>query len=423
MELNQPDDVSNSLSVPPSFTTDFLNAFLSTIFTIVLWFLFFMYYEFLSGLLPLLPGISLGTIGGTLIVFFFTYSLIIRWFEIWAYKLASWRSGVPYMNYRTKCPFFQRSRLTFSCKAEQITPLKLEIFEKCHNKAMWEVCWPERIPSILEVYDEAPAKTKQQFAFMLAAMKEHALPAGEKMHEALTNNTLELEARVSAGYALEEMKDKSGIEPLIAMVGQFDQRTDKMIRSILVRYKDMAVPSLISAVQNCDNDIKCGGFVDVMGKIGHSNFVPTLDNLLTNETTGEFTRLQAIYALQEIASEDAFRILIAYLEKAPDEEQITIKQACLSRKLISFPLLIDLLSSTEITEDYYARVGDILAEVDANTYDRFFTKLGEDRGIETVQRLATILKKNTPEEDEFLMMHDVLSKYLDNSTSLTNLSD
>ncbi|MHA2246467.1 MAG: HEAT repeat domain-containing protein [Candidatus Hodarchaeales archaeon] len=423
MESKQPDDVSSSISIPPSFTTDFLNAFISTIFTIILWAIFLSWYPRLSGFLHLFGGISLGTIGGTLIVFFFTYSLIVRWLEIWAYRLASWRSGIPYMNYRTKCPFFQRSWLTFSCRAEQITPLKLEIIEKCHQEVMWEACWPERIPSILEVYDEAPVKTKQHFAFILAAMKEHALPAGEKMHEALTNDTLELEARVSAGYALEEMKNESGIEPLIAMVGQFDQRIDKMIRAILVRYKDMAVPHLISAVQNCDNDVKCGGFVDVMGKIKHSNFVPTLDNLLTDDTTGDFTRLQTIYALQEIATEDAFRILITYLERAPNEEQITIKEVCLSRKLISLPLLIDLLSNSEITEEYYALVGDILAEVDANTYDRFFTKLGELRGIETVQRLATILKENTPDEEEFLRIHNVLSKHMDNSTSLPNLSD
>ena len=117
---------------------------------------------------------------------------------------------------------------------------------------MWEACWPDRIPSILEKYDEAPANMKQQFAFILAAMKDIASPAGDKMNEALINDTLEMEARVAAGYALEEMKDERGIEPLIGMMGQFDQRTDQMIRAILGRYQEMANPHLLEAIQNCE---------------------------------------------------------------------------------------------------------------------------------------------------------------------------
>lgn len=423
MGLNQPDSVSNSTTASPSLLSDLMNAVFSTMFTIILWVLFFQYYEVLGGLIPLFLGVSLGTLAGTILLFFFSYSLVIRWFEIIAYQLASWRTNVPYMNYRTKCPFLVRKRFTFSCRAEQIAPFELNIFEKCHKKPMWEACWPERIPSILEKYDEAPANVKQQYAFILAAMKEYASPAGDKMYETLTNDALEVEARVAAGYALEEMKNESGIEPLIAMVGQFDQRTDQMIRSILGRYKEMVIPYLVDAIQNCENDIQCGGFVEILGKTKQDSVIPTLKNLLSDNTTGDITKLQTMYALQEISSEESFKLLITHLEKAPEEEQAVIKEACLTRGLVSFPILIDLLSNREIPEDYYARVGDILAEVDASTYDRFFTKIGELQGTDTVQRLATILKENTPEEEEFLRLHEVLSKHLSSPPSLASPSD
>jgi HEAT repeat protein len=417
MEISQSDSAPKSTPPPPSFTSDLMNAILMTIFTVILWVLFFQYYGVLGALIPLFLGVSVGTLVGTILLFFFSFSLVVRWLEIIAYQIASWRTNVPYMNYRTKCPFLVRKRLAFSCRAEQIAPFELEIFEKCHKQTMWEACWPDRIPSILEKYDEAPANMKQQFAFILAAMKELASPAGDKMYEALINDTLEVEARIAAGYALEEMRNESGIKPLIEMVGQFDQRTDQMIRAILGRYKEMAIPQLIEAIQNCDNDIQCGGFIEILGKTKQDSVIPTLTNLLVDDSAGEYTKLQIIYALQTISSEESFKVLISHLEIATEEEQAVIKEACLSRGIISFPILIDLLSSPEISEEYYARVGDVLAEVDASTYDKFFTKLGELKGSETVQRLASILKENTPEEEEFLKIHEVISKHLSSPIS------
>ena len=214
MGLNQSDTEATPPPAPPSFSTDLMNAIISAMFTFFLWVLFFQYYGVLGGLIPLFLGVSVGTLVGTIILFYFSYSLVVRWFEIAAYQLASWRKNVPYMNYRTKCPFLVRKWFTFSCRAEQIAPFDLEVFEKCHKEPMWKACWPERVPSILEKYDEAPANVKQQYAFILALMKESASSAGEKMHEALTNDSLDIEARVSAGYALEEMKNESGIENL-----------------------------------------------------------------------------------------------------------------------------------------------------------------------------------------------------------------
>ena len=417
MGLNQSDTEPTSIPAPPNLTSDLMNAIFSAMFTVILWVLFFQYYGLLSGLIPLFLGVSVGTLVATIILFYFSYALVVRWFEIAAYQLASWRTNVPYMNYRIKCPFLIRRRLTFSCRAEQIAPFEVEIFEKCHKKSMWEACWPERIPSILMKYDEAPANMKQQYAFILAAMKDNASPAGDKMYEALTNETLEIEARVAAGYALEEMRNERGIEPLIAMLGQFDQRTDQMVRAILGRYQEMAIPHLIDAIQNCENDTLRGGFVELLGKTKQDSVIPTLKNLLTDDSTEEITRLQSIYALQEISSDESYKTLISHLEVAPEEEQAIIKEVCLSRGMISFPILIDLLANRDISENYYSLIGDVLAEVDASTYDKFFTRIRESQGNETAQRLASILKENTPEEEEFLRLHTVLSKHLSSPAS------
>ena len=64
----------------------------------------------------------------------YTIALFSRLFEVIAYQSASWRTGVPYMNYKTKCPFLKRKLLSFSCKAEQLAPFEVAAFEKCHKK-------------------------------------------------------------------------------------------------------------------------------------------------------------------------------------------------------------------------------------------------------------------------------------------------
>lgn len=409
-----------SATPPPNFMSDLGYLLLTTIVTVFLWVIFFNYLDFLF---------ALDLIGFVLILVIlmflmpYTFYTIRRWFEIWAYQVVSWRRGLPYMNYKTKCPFLQRSMFTFSCKAEQIAPFDEGIFKKCHIEPMWKACWPERIPSILQIFDDAPSKAKKELAFLLALMKEHAFPASSKMIEVLTNPVYEIEVRVSAGYALAEMKHEGGIEPLIEMVGQYNPRLDQTIRAILVHYSEMAVPSLHAAVQNCESDSQCGGLVEILGKIKDSNSLPILKSLLAQDKVGELTRLQTIYALQEMNSEEAIKILIEYLERAPEEEQTAIKQVCISRNLLSFPILIELLANQEISEDYYARIGDILAEVDARTYDHFFTELSVTQGLTTVQKLAAILKENTPEEEEFRKTHEVLAKHIANTgLNTTDLS-
>jgi HEAT repeat protein len=435
MTSEQLDVTPSSTTTEPRFFPDLLSVLLYLIVTIILWAIFFRFFD---------SVLSLG-IFGLAIIFIamfilmpYTIALFSRLFEVIAYQNASWRTGVPYMNYKTKCPFLKRKLLSFSCRAEQLAPFEVAAFEKCHKKHMWEPCWPERLPSILEVFNDVhrylpnfhkrlgiferlayrgmseeqkQAKYKQQLVLNVATMKEHALSAATTMYEVLVNETEALEIRITAGFALAEMKEESGITPLISMLGQFDQRSDQTIKAVIARYRDKALPHLIEAVKDCETDMKCGGLIELLGKIGHEDSVPTLEGFLTSDSSGEYTRLQTLYALQEINSEESFKILITYLENAPDEEHEIIKQACLSRKMTSFPLLIELLADREISEDYYSLIGDILAEVDAKTYDRFFTKFSEVKNQETVQRLAKILKENTPEEEEFQMLHQVLSKH------------
>ena len=346
-----------------------------------------------------------------MIILPYTLTAITLWFNIWAYKILSWQTNLPYMNYRAKCIFLQRKRFTFSCLAEQIAPYEKDKSERCHREELWKVCWPQRIPSILEAYDQVPDKRKQRLSTLLAAMKEYAAPAGPKMLVALNNTTLEPRTRIYAGLVLAVTKNEDGIEPLLNMLGNYETRTDKSIRAVISRYGETVIPHLINAIQDSEDDNMCGVLVDIMGRTEHPNIIPTIDNLLKNEATGEFTRLQAIYALQGLQSEEAYKVLLDNFEKASEDEQTQIKGVFLSNKPISLPLLIEVLPDREISEDFYSKIGDVLAEVDAKSYDRIFTSIRESKGIETSQRLARILKENTPEEEEFQKIRDVLNKH------------
>ncbi len=391
-----------------SFVEDFIKIFVRTVFTIFLWYLFFGFY---SSLMQDIIGLVIIFVV-MLLLLPYTISLLSQWFQIWTYQMITWQSGKPYMNYKSKCPFLVRKRFTFSCRAEQVAPYEKDLVEKCHKVTLWEACWPERIPSILEVYDDTLPKNKQQLAFILVTMKEYASPAGSKMLSVLNDASLEMNSRISAGVALSSMKNENGIPPLLAMLGQIDQKIDQTIKAVLVRYGETALPYLISAVHESEDDSQCGGIIEIMGKIGHANAIPVLEEILNKDTTGEYTRLQAIYALQELDIEEAYEKLIVYFEHASEEEDEVIKGVFQSRKLICFPLLIDLLSNRDISEEYYAKIGDVLAEVDARTYDRFLIKIRETKGLETSQRLARILKENTPEEEEFLTLQAILDKHI-----------
>ena len=207
-----------------------------------------------------------------------------------------------------------------------------------------------------------------------------------------------------------QMKNETAIPPLIEMVGSGgDIKQEQTIRAVITRFKERAVPHLITALNSSNDDNRSGGFAEILGKIGDETSIPTLQEILTKETSEEYTRLQSIYALQEISTVASYKALIVYLESAPEEEKEAIKEACLSKKLITFPILIELLTHAEISEEYYIEIGDILAQVQAPTYDKLFTKL-EDKGL--VKKLASILKEHTPEEEEFLPLHEVLDQYI-----------
>ncbi|MHA2226370.1 MAG: HEAT repeat domain-containing protein [Candidatus Hodarchaeales archaeon] len=429
MEVEQPDSIPSSITTPPNFFADFLNVLFTAIITFILWSFFFAFYDDLMLWFPLpIPifRLSIGTIVAAFFLFLYTVSFVGRLLEVSAYKLASWQVGVPYMNYRTKCRFIQRKRLTFTCRAEQIAPFKTEIFEKCHKEHMWEACWTDRVPSILEVFDTVPVKEKRKLAILLAEMKDFARLASTKMYETLINDSLDIETRIWAGFPLAEMKDERGIEPLVALIGQYEQpigqksslersvtvAPDQLLVSLMVRYGEITLPYLERAIQSSESNSRIGSLVEILGKIKHESSIPLLSGLLSSETTEEYVKLQTVYALQEIGTEESFKVIISYLENAPEEEHDLIKQACMSRIMISFPILIDLLANPETSEEYYTRIGDILADLDAGTYNRFFKKLLESQETEAVKRLLTILKENTPEEEEYLKIHKVLDKHL-----------
>jgi HEAT repeat protein len=404
-EHSLPDPVKLAPSAP-TFSNDLARGFLTLSISGMVWILLFTNLPFF---------LSLGLLGLIVIIVAilwllpYTFTGVNRLFQAVAYQRAASQTQLPYMNYPTKCQFLQRRQLTFSCLAEQIAPFDLTVFNRCHNQPLWELCWQERIPSILEVFEIETSERQQRLGFILAAMKEYAMPAAEKMLEALNNEDLDTQVRITAGYALEEMKEELAIAPLVDMIGLFDQQADKLIQSVVARYGESALPHLIKALQDCESDITCGSLVETVGRIKHDNGVPALDQILSDDTKGDFTRMQALYALRTIGSEASFKRLIAHLDVAQTEEHTIVKAVCLANKEVCFPILIELLDDRSISETYYERIGDILAEEGAKTYNQLFAQLRRTKDDASVLRLVQTLKEHTPENDqEFIALHQVL---------------
>jgi len=414
--LDIPKQSSEPVMKEPEFTSDVINALISSIVALFAWLLFFYYY----GLI-----LSLELIGIIITFIFFMillpYTLfqISRWFEIFAYKLLTFRSGMQYLNYKTKCPFLKRKRLTFYCTAEQIRPKEAvfdDTFLKCHKELMWQECWPNRVPSILQVFDTKLPKQKQQLIFILANMKGKAVQSKTKILEVLNKDEEDIESRLAAGYALAEMKEEQAILPLLSMLGKFDQRRDQTIRAILVRFQSLAIPYLAESLVNCESDNVCGSLIEILGKIKVPSTVPVLKDVLLKPEASEYIRLEVLYALKENATNEAYELLVQHLKNAGDEEHEIIRTITQSsRKMIL--LLIELLSDPSISKEYYEKVGDILASLDASTYDKLFTNISQEEGAERARYLAGILKENTPEDEEFQTLHLILEKHMANSES------
>ncbi len=409
MSDDQIDTPMISSEMAPDFVSDFIGAISMVFLVIAIWFVFFnLVYPFLA-----IQFEFLGLIGSMIIMMFlltYTFARFSEFLSVMAYQSASWRTGIPYLNYKTKCPFLQRRFFKFNCIAEQIEELDIQAFKKCHFENMWLECWPQRVPSIINVFDTVPPKRQQQLAFILGAMKERANSASTKLYEVLTTESYEMDVRLAAAYALAEMKEESGIEPVLSLLGQTDARQGTTIRAVVARFGELAIPYVTSALDTCEDDMNCGALAEILGKIGSSSVIPSLEKLLNNSSSEEYTLLQTIYALHEIGTKEAYESLIKYLETAEEEEKSTIKDVLMTKKLVTFPILIELLNNEEISEDYYAEIGDILAQVPASTYEKLFAKL-EDKGL--VKQLASILKNHTPDEEDFLPLHAVLDVYVD----------
>ncbi|MHA1213680.1 MAG: HEAT repeat domain-containing protein [Candidatus Hodarchaeales archaeon] len=400
------------ISKEPEFISDVIQALLTAIMVTFSWYIFLSLYGWILSI-PLL-GIII-TIGVFLLLLPYTLYQISRWLEIFGYKILSMKLGIPYMNYKSKCPFLKRKRLTFYCTAEQSNPYEIifdPTFMKCHNESMWEECWAGRVPSIVGVFDYVPPKKQQTLAFTLAHMKEKAVESSFKMLEVVNNEELPLDVRLSAAYALAEMKEEKGIPTVLEMLGKYDTRHDHTIRAVIARYKEKAIPYLSEKLNEIESEIEKGVLVEILGKTQCKEAIPVLEKELKNEENGEYVKLQSIYSIQELGFKEGFDVLITYLENAGEEEHEAIKNVCMSNKLAMVPKLIELLNDPDISEEYYEKVGDILADIEAKTYDKIFSRIAEKEGAEEARRLAKILKDNTPEEEEFKPLHEILSMHL-----------
>ena len=408
MTTQNPETSLTETLIEPDFTSDLIKA-AGYVFIIIL-----VWISFVSIIYPfLIMSFDLfGLLASIVIMVYlisYTFSVVSQFLGVLAYQSASWRYNIPYMNYKKKCPFLRRNLLSYQCWAEQIEKFDVSIFEKCHKEHMWVNCWPERVPSILTTFDSFAPKEQRRLALILGIMGENGIEASLKMNEVLNNETINIDVRLAAGYALAQMKDESGVEPLLRLMGQKDPRKEQAVRSHIIRYGNLAIPYLQTALQGCEDEVKCAGYIELIGKIEDPAGIPILSEFLNDESYEEVTRLQAIYALHSIGTKESFEKLIEYLEIAPEEEKAIIKEVCLSRKLTSFPILIELLANEEISEEYYNEIGDILAQVQAPTYDQFFLKL---ENPELSQKLASILKEHTPEDEEYQPIHDVLNQYI-----------
>ncbi len=407
MSDQHPETSSTETDFVPNFTSDLINTISYTFLMILIWIIF------LFDIYPLLLSFGfIGLIGAVLVMVLLTnrtFTVFSRLLGVLAYQSASRKYNTSYMKYKNKCPYLQRKWFTYQCLAEQLAEFDVSVFEKCHKEQMWLHCWPERIPSIIEVFDSHPPKMQQRLIYLLSYMKEYAKSANQKMSEVLMSEETDFETRLAAGSALAEMKEETAIEPLINLLGQDHLDSKQKVSTAITRFGELAIPNIISALQNCNEDDKCGGLAEILGKIGKPAGIPALHDLLKNDSSGENTRFHAMYALQAIDTKEAYESLIEYLEFASEEEKSVIKDFCLSRILVSFPLLIELLTNEDISEEYYSEIGDILAQVQAPRYDKFFTKLGDP---EISQRLASILKEHTPEEEEYLSIREVLDKHI-----------
>ena len=114
------DSIPTKSELAPNFTVDVINTSVSVFVVIAIWFIFlqvvypFLYLSF--GFIGLIGSMLL-----MMILLSYSFSKGSDLLSVLAYQSASWRTGIPYMNPKTKCPYLERKWLTFSCRAEQLS--------------------------------------------------------------------------------------------------------------------------------------------------------------------------------------------------------------------------------------------------------------------------------------------------------------
>lgn len=401
MSSNEASIVEKPENQVSSFKGEVIQNLINTFIALIMWPTLLTFYNYLMSF-----GI-LGFVIALIAIFFltsFTASVISQWFSSIAYKKIESSYSKPYLNTMSKtgkCPFLARRMTTFSCKSEPIIPFEehgLPNFEKCHNEELWKVCWNDRINSITSEFESLTEKQKQEYLTVFIKMGELASPAEEKILEIIQDEDETPELRVLAGYVAGEIKSMTALPYLIEILGTFENRTDIILRSGLVKYNEVALPMLEEEMMNIEHDTKIGVLAEIVGRIGKESSINSLNIILQKEEVGDFAKLKAIYALQDIArslqSSEAIKVLFDALGTMTEEEDSTIFKVFSTEKLLSFPLIIPALENDDLPQEKYDTILNYLETFDEAQMLQIFAKIEEEIGKEQCITMAKALKNN-----------------------------
>jgi len=110
MTVQNPETPLTETLIEPDFTSDLIKA-AGYVFIIIL-----VWISFVSIIYPfLIMSFDLfGLIASIVIMVYlisYTFTVVSQFLGVLAYQSASWRYNIPYMNYKTKCPFLRRNFL------------------------------------------------------------------------------------------------------------------------------------------------------------------------------------------------------------------------------------------------------------------------------------------------------------------------
>ena len=148
-------------------------------------------------------------------------------------------------------------------------------------------------------------------------------------------------------------------EALIALVRALANETDFFVREsitwALLRIGNPAVAPLLELLGNSHPEVRLSA-VHALGKIGDSQVVPTLLNILPHEVGP--TRDRVLFVLGQLGDERALPALISLLGKEDEESSATLISAIEKFGIAAFDLLV--ARSKEVDWQVRAHVIDLL---------------------------------------------------------------